>query len=170
MRRIESVDGLRGLAALGVAWFHLYTQNGGPSVSEAMPAALNVASVSGALWGSTILRDFRLRYFLYALQRPQHQWTKMVAIYFLKRSVRLDPAYWVALAAYGVGIPILLGISADLSGLFAMRDGSPAAIAKNIFYFLPIDAPLYIPIAWTFVFRSAVLHLLRLAGARTELV
>ncbi|CAA2141111.1 acyltransferase [Hyphomicrobium sp. ghe19] len=147
MQKVRSVDGLRGMAALSVAWFHTYTQNGGVLVSNSMPSTFNTVSVWGRFGVQLffVISGFVIAYTLYNDRTINS--SKAVCTYFIRRSVRLDPTYWTALAAYVFGVPLLLSISSV--DIFPVREGSAVEMSKNIFYFLPLDARLYLPVAWT---------------------
>jgi hypothetical protein len=148
--RIASVDALRGVAALAVAWFHVYTQNGGALAGDAMPQAFSIASVWGR-WGVQlffVISGFVITYTM--LHRRDVAAVGDIGRYFLRRSVRLDPAYWACLAIALIAMPILFAVSRDnLSSLFEPFAPSAAMAAKNVFYFLPIRGELYVPVAWT---------------------
>jgi peptidoglycan/LPS O-acetylase OafA/YrhL len=145
--RLASVDAFRGFAALGVAWFHIYTQNGNTLVSQSAPAMLNLASV----WGRFGVQLFFaisgvvLCYTLFSnrgLRQPQD-----VARYLLRRSVRLDPTYWAILCLYIAVWPFL---NAVVPEPFAPRDYSNSELVTNIIYFFwPLSLNLYMPVAWT---------------------
>jgi peptidoglycan/LPS O-acetylase OafA/YrhL len=147
MQKVRGIDGLRGMAALGVAWFHTYTQNGGVLVSSAVPSVFNTVSVWGRFGVQLffVISGFVIAYTLYNDRTINS--SKAVCTYFIRRSIRLDPTYWTALAAYVFGVPLLLKISS--LDIFPTRDGSVIEMTKNILYFLPIDAGLYLPVAWT---------------------
>ena len=85
--RLRSIDGLRGLAALGVAWFHTYSQN--TSLGDDMPKAFSVVSVWGR-FGVTlffVISGFVIAHTLFADRNVN---TPMaVGKYFVRRSVRL---------------------------------------------------------------------------------
>lgn len=149
--RVESIDGLRGIAALAVAWFHLYTQNGAALATAAVPHAFSVLSVWGR-FGVQLFFAISGFVIAYTLLPDRRMNTPAdIARYFVRRSVRLDPAYWCALVAYTVAMPVLIGISADLESASLERTGSGGEIAKQIVYFLPIDYHFYVPVAWTLV-------------------
>jgi peptidoglycan/LPS O-acetylase OafA/YrhL len=106
--RLAYVDGLRGLAALGVMWFHLYTQNGGDA-SAAVPRAFGVVSVWGRFGVQLFfaLSGFVLAYTL--VVTPRICSLSDLVRYFVKRSTRLDIPYWGALAIYLLLAPALNG-------------------------------------------------------------
>ena len=149
MPRVKSIDGLRGIAALEVAWFHIYTQNGGNLAIGAMPKAFNVVSVWGRFGVQLffVISGFVVAYTLFSDRSINS--ARSVTLYFIRRSVRLDPAYWVALACYAIGIPFLFQFV--VIDVFPERRGDIPEIVQNVFYFLPVHREFYMPVAWTLV-------------------
>jgi peptidoglycan/LPS O-acetylase OafA/YrhL len=149
MGRFKGIDGLRGIAALGVAWFHTYCQNGGNLVATAMPTEFNIFSVYGRFGVQLffVISGFVVAYTLYPDRSVNS--LRAIGLYFARRSVRLDPTYWVALTSYAVCIPLLLHL-APLD-IYPDRHGSAQEISKNVLYFLPVGGQLYIPVAWTLI-------------------
>jgi peptidoglycan/LPS O-acetylase OafA/YrhL len=112
-----------------------------------MPNAVNLLSIWGRFGVQLffVISGFVVAYTLYqdrSMQRP-----KSIALYFMRRSVRLDPTYWSALLIYFSCVPLLLGGAAVDN--WPERDYSGMEILKNVLYFLPIDKPFYMPVAWT---------------------
>ena len=131
-QRVAPIDGLRGIAALAVAWFHIYAQNGGTPLAEAMPHALNLASVRGR-FGVQLF--FAISGFVIAYKLPNDRsiWRPVDAgIYFIRRSVRLDPTYWFALACYLVGVPLIIALGGPYD-VFPSQQFSLPEIIANIF-------------------------------------
>ena len=97
--RVDGLDGLRGLAALGVLLFHLWVY------SEVLPQGTPVRTLGDQLWHSTrwgLLLFFVLSGFL--LYRP---WVRAalggrdrpaLGRYFRLRAARIAPGYYLALA------------------------------------------------------------------------
>ena len=94
--RVAAIDGLRGLAALGVAWFHLYGQNAGPPLADAVPSAVSLASVWGRFGVQLFfaISGFVVAYTL--LNDKSIDRVRDIGRYFVRRSVRLDLTYWLA--------------------------------------------------------------------------
>ena len=148
--RVGSIDALRGVAALGVAWFHVYTQNGGALVSDVAPHAVNLVSVWGR-WGVElffVISGFVVAYTMF--DRSDLLGSSGVVRYFLRRSVRLDPTYWFAMCVAITLTPFLIWVSRDDIGeLFPPFALNLEHILKNVLYFLPLDGAFYLPVAWT---------------------
>ena len=147
MPRVKSIDGLCGIAALGATWFHIYTKNGGKLAIDAMPKAFNVFSVWGRFGIQLffVISGFVVAYTLFSDRSINSG--RSVVLYFIRRSVRLDPAYWVALACYAIGIPFLFRFV--VIDVFPERRGDVQEIFQNVLYFLPLHRELYMPVAWT---------------------
>jgi peptidoglycan/LPS O-acetylase OafA/YrhL len=172
-RRVEAIDGLRGIAALSVAWFHLYSQNGGVPLADAMPAAMNLASVWGRFGVQLFfaISGFVVAYTLLLDRSFGH--VRDIGAYFIRRSIRLDPTYWLALAAYVIGVPLIVKLGGPADVFPPQRLDVPE-IAANVLYFLPLNILLYVPVAWSLVveiqfylfFALLVLALNQFATAR----
>jgi peptidoglycan/LPS O-acetylase OafA/YrhL len=132
-----------------VAWFHLYGQNGAPPLAEAMPAARTLHRV-GATWSSFFLRysGFVVAYTL--LNDRSIGRARDVGTYFIRRSVRLDPTYWLALAAYVIGVPLIIKLGGP-ADVFPSQRLDVSDIVANVLYFLPLNTLLYVPVAWSLV-------------------
>ena len=90
--RVAAIDGLRGLAALSVAWFHLYGQNAGrrgtfggePRIRMGAIGVQLFFAISGLVVAYMLLNDN-------SIDRVRD-----IGRYFVRRSVRLDLTYWLA--------------------------------------------------------------------------
>ena len=153
MKRLTYLDGLRGIASLGVAWFHLFTQNGGTEASGAVPHFFAIMSVWGRFGINLFfaLSGFVLAYTLLVDRKIIS--LRDVGAYFMKRSARLDPVYWTALVVY-------LGLALILGNFYVGNDNRPAInfprsigdFVGNAFYFFPfIGHSRLIPVVWTLV-------------------
>lgn len=94
--RLKFLDGLRGLACLGVMLHHLYhcSELNGP-LSTVFPVWLRLTCTYGAL-GVQVF--FVLSGFVIALSLSRLQITSSTAVNFaIRRHVRLDPTYWCCL-------------------------------------------------------------------------
>jgi peptidoglycan/LPS O-acetylase OafA/YrhL len=100
--RFVFVDALRGLAALGVVLFHA---NEGHHITELFgyfPHFLQVGLENGSLGVLIffVLSGFVIAHSLY----EQRMSLSLLGRFTLRRSLRLDPPYWVAIAlAIGIG-------------------------------------------------------------------
>ena len=103
--RLRFLDGLRGIAALAVAWFHFYwwTPLREP-MHAALPAPLHVLMRNGWM-GVQIF--FVLSGFVIAFSvRDARVTPRFVGRFALRRSIRLDPPYWITIGM-AVGIAAL---------------------------------------------------------------
>lgn len=151
--RLKYLDGLRGLAAVGVAWFHLLTQNGGFDALSALPQSLSVVSVWGRFGVQLFfaLSGFVLARTLLISRRITS--VRDVGSYFIKRSIRLDPAYWVILLVYIALSPTLAYYLQDPAHW--SKDALPHSgrdFLGNVLYFLPfISSHQIVPVVWTLI-------------------
>jgi peptidoglycan/LPS O-acetylase OafA/YrhL len=164
--RVASIDALRAVAALGVATFHLYSQYSLAEWREALPAFVHWFAMAGR-WGVQLF--FVISGFVIALtlfDRPNFDRPVDVGYYFARRLVRLDLVYLLALSLY-----ILASVGrSDCSGLSVLQDPDMVPcpqwttdqLAKNIFYFVPIEGQFWIPVAWTLAIE---VHFYLLAAA-----
>ncbi len=94
-RRFFALDALRGLAALAVVLFHVQTAFDRSPVRW-MPAALHSVLMTGRLGVDAF---FVLSGFVIAYSVRDGAWTlSYLGRFGLKRSLRLDPPYWAAIA------------------------------------------------------------------------
>jgi peptidoglycan/LPS O-acetylase OafA/YrhL len=120
-RRFTLIDGLRGIAALSVVVFHLYKDGYADQVIAKAPALAWVADqgVNGvAIF--FVLSGFVIAHSLYGRDVD----LALAGRFLLRRSLRLDPPYWITIA-------ITLGYA-----LAASRIGEYTApqIAANVLY------------------------------------
>src|SRR5690349_17798349 len=92
--RFEFLDGLRGIAALGVIFFHF---NGSlkehSHFSQFLLSALDLGHLGVQIF--FVLSGFVIAYSL----RQEKLSCLFVLRFFVRRSIRLDPPYWVAALA-----------------------------------------------------------------------
>lgn len=169
--RIPVVDNVRGLAALAVAWFHF--TNGGSLVTIAWLRS------SGALGWLGVEAFFVISGFIipYSMMRGRYRLRKDIAAFVVRRIVRLDPPYLVAIAI-SVGLSYLAAASPAFRG--NMPDVSYGLLVAHlgylteffgyswvnpVFWSLAIEFQFYLLIAMIF---PLVTH--RLAGIRVATV
>lgn len=142
-QRFVFIDGLRGFSALCVVIFHLNSaiKSHNP---EALPHFVEQFFLMGYLGLQIffVLSGFVIAY----TTRYAELDFAYFARFFLRRSLRLDPPYW-----------IILGMTVILAGVasFTFKEGehfpfSASQIFYNLFY-LPdlMQVPLIVPVAWT---------------------
>jgi peptidoglycan/LPS O-acetylase OafA/YrhL len=148
--RVAGIDALRGVAALAVATFHLYSQNTSPEWRESLPDFAHLIMIWGR-WGVQlffVISGFVIAYTL----NDRKNFDRLVdfPLYFARRVVRLDTLYFVVLAIFVVFRTLLpYSTAGALEEVFPAITSDPASVAKNIFYFLPIPGDLWLPVAWT---------------------
>lgn len=125
--RFSFVDALRGIAALSVVLFHANAGKHITELFEAMPSWLQlILSHSNGVAVFFTLSGFVIAHSL----RDRRMTLAAVGRFMLRRSVRLDPPYWVA---------IVLTIGFSALATVVIKDRPPnqyslAQIAAHIFY------------------------------------
>ena len=106
-RRLLLLDGLRGFAALWVAMLHFYLMKAAV-FSEMLPAPLLLFLRSGGL-GVDIF--FVLSGFVIA-HTVRQRWitSSLIGRFVLRRSLRLDPPYWIVMALFLAGYCLAVGV------------------------------------------------------------
>lgn len=142
-RRLEFLDGLRGVAALGVIFFHFNGTLKDHGVFV-VPAFIDFLCELGH-YGVQIffvLSGFVIAYSL----RHEKISSRFCLRFFLKRSIRLDPPYWLIIA-----FMLLLSF---MGSVIFNKGGEPLAtpfqVLMNLLY-LPdfLQIPRILPVAWT---------------------
>jgi peptidoglycan/LPS O-acetylase OafA/YrhL len=128
--RIEWLDGLRGLAAVGVVLFHFYI--GTKTLTQEAPSWVNHLAASGrfGVWLFFVISGFILTHTL--LPRTGLRTAKGVGLYMLRRSVRLDPVYWVILTLF-----IAASFWISNPDWITPEGRWPHRLFYNYFYFVP---------------------------------
>jgi peptidoglycan/LPS O-acetylase OafA/YrhL len=94
-QRFAFINALRGVGALSVVFFHASEGGHIPSVVASLPGWLTTIMQHG---GAVIAIFFAISGFVIAHSVYSHRVTLSFALGFVvRRSVRLDPAYWVAI-------------------------------------------------------------------------
>jgi len=154
--RIRYIDAYRGVAALGVAWFHIYTCLAGGFALQTdfiIPSGyLDKALNYFALWGRWGVRLFFVIsgfVLAHSLQRNSRV-SNIAAVgkYFIKRSIRLDPTYFAA-----IGITLICVTffgSAEILKIHTSPYISMPQLFSNMFYLNWIlDYPSILSVSWT---------------------
>lgn len=143
VNRYRSIDGMRGIAALGVVVFHL-SGNLKPELSVLLPEFINVIFSYGYL-GVPVF--FVISGFVISLSVKDSPITANYAGKFiLRRSIRLDPTYWASIA---VAI-LLLSLKNQVLGISEPTPAFSSVIA-HMFYLqdlLSIE-PVISVVYWT---------------------
>jgi peptidoglycan/LPS O-acetylase OafA/YrhL len=159
--RVAYLDGLRGVAAITVAWFHIYAntlESTRDWVGPAISAIFNRGRFGVHLF-------FVLSGFVLALTlikpRPIRRLND-VARYMLRRSVRLDIPYWACAALYLIAAPFI----AAQPNVFSAWEWKLSAwnALSSALYFVPIlgDHKI-VPVVWTLVLEVQFYLLFALA-------
>lgn len=145
--RLVFLDGLRGIAALAVALLHFYTL--GPfysALGPLLPRPVNLI-IGLSYWGVPVF--FVLSGFVMAYsQRNAVIDARYLGNFALRRSLRLDPPYWVAIT-----------IALSLTWLQIRHGGgrttampSFANVLRHLFYLQRMSQQI-IPVGWTLCYE-----------------
>lgn len=161
-QRLVFLDALRGIAALEVAWFHFYWMTPlRTPLTLVVPAPIRLLWQEGAL-GVQVF--FVLSGFVIALSISDRQISAgFVGRFALRRSLRLDPPYWAALA---VAVVLLTG---------AARAPSTGQVLAHVIYLQGIlGYPQIVSVFWTLCYEvqfylvlAVGLWMVQRSGART---
>lgn len=152
--RFTLVDGLRGIAALSVVLFHAVEGNHITQLFAGMPIWLRWTLEHGNC-GVAIF--FVLSGFVIAHSLPRDLTLPDAGRFMLKRSIRLDPPYWLAMAlmcsigvwkGYTYTAPQIIAHLLYLQGLFGFEPIS------SIFWTLCFEIQFYIVFAFLLLTRS----------------
>lgn len=142
--RFLFVDALRGIAALGVVFYHLAGGNHIPLLTSALPAWIVFIFNHGNLGVAVffVLSGFVIAHSVHG-QRVR---IPFAARFMLRRSLRLDPPYWVAIALT-LGFVLLSTLAVSGKQLPYLSVGQ---ITAHIFYAQEIlGYPEINPVFWT---------------------
>lgn len=142
-QRFLFLDALRGIAALYVALFHFYSILK-EKTQFSFPALIDMILLEGAVGVQIffVLSGFVIAYSIYR----QNITLEFLTRFFIRRSVRLDPPYWIAI--------LLTLLASSFSVVFFTKpiDDLPSFrdIAANLFYlqdFLQMERIIHV--SWT---------------------
>ena len=139
--RLAFIDALRGIAALGVAWFHFYAMS--PLRGVLAPVLPHIVDFVLSYGARGVDIFFVLSGFVISLSIDGHRVTgRFVARFALRRSLRLDPAYWTVLA---IATALLL---------IAHRPVSAPQVAAHVVYLQGIlEYPQIVSMFWTLCYE-----------------
>lgn len=171
--RIQYIDAYRGIAALGVAWFHIYTCLAG-GFTEQTQLIVSSVSIDKALdylavWGRWGVRLFFVIsgfVLAHSLQRNSRiSGISAVGKYFIKRSIRLDPTYFAAIALTLICVSFFG--KAEILKIHTSPYLSAPQLLTNLFYLNWIlDYPPILSVSWTlaleiqlYIFFAIILYI-----------
>lgn len=154
--RFTLIDGLRGIAALSVVLFHAVEGNHITMLYAGMPVWLRSVIEHGNC-GVAIF--FVLSGFVIAHSLPRDLTFPDAGRFMLKRSLRLDPPYWVAMALL-CSIGLMKGTSYTapqiVAHLFYAQDLLGFQPISTVFWTLCLEIQFYIVFALLLLTRSQV--------------
>ena len=166
--RFLALDGLRGIAALSVLVFHMFWNSAGSEdLRDWLP---EFVTVSTGVFRSGVAIFFVISGFVIAHTTLSMRSPRQGARFALRRQVRLDPPYYVALALV-IAIEVA---QSTVPGLEA-RSFTPLDVLVNMLYLQDIlGFPSILPVAWTlclevqFYLVVVILAIAATAIGRTE--
>lgn len=147
--RYSFVDALRGVAALGVVVYHGYSKNLVPMSGYELPQPLHVLFSNGNLgvYIFFVISGFVITQSI----RASHITPKFIGWFAVRRSLRLDPPYWVTIAA----MIVLSYVSGRVQ-----RDHAPLpvpawdAVVAHLFYLQGfLGYPQILGVFWTLCYE-----------------
>jgi peptidoglycan/LPS O-acetylase OafA/YrhL len=146
--RFTLVDGLRGLASVSVVLYHAVEGNHITSLYSLMPGAIRVLLENGNCGVAIffVLSGFVIAHSLYG--QTLTYWS--VGRFMAKRSIRLDPPYWTAIA---MTMAFSTLAAAVVQGR-PVEEYSPMQIIAHLFYLQDLTGFKSInPVFWTLCFE-----------------
>lgn len=152
-QRLDTLDGLRAIAAIGVLWIHTWTVHGNPRL---FLAGVDITSLL-ALGGNGVDLFFVISgfcmYYFYA-NKPSFTYRDFW-VFIKKRWLRLSPAFYVATVAY-----VLINNNGDtdtiipkiLTSFFYLNSLSPYN-AEGFFWSLSPEWQFYILIPFLLIYQ-----------------
>ncbi|HEX8108615.1 MAG TPA: acyltransferase [Kofleriaceae bacterium] len=147
--RYAFVDALRGVAAIGVVLYHVYSKNLLPMSGYRLPEPLHAIGNNGNLgvYIFFVISGFVITQSI----RSSHITPRFVGWFALRRSLRLDPPYWATIAA-------MIALS-YISGR-VQRDHAPLplptwdAVVAHLFYLQGfLGYPQIVGVFWTLCYE-----------------
>ncbi|WP_105439719.1 acyltransferase [Neorhizobium sp. T25_13] len=167
--RFTVVDALRGVAAMGVVLYHAASAGHVKRLLEILPVWVETALLNAGLGVAVffVLSGFVIAHSLYDKPMSLPEFGRFT----LRRSLRLDPAYWASIA---VTIAFAALSSYLVSGK-QMPDFTAAQIVSHLFYLQDLlEFPAISAVYWTLCleiqFYLVYALLMSIRGSRTALV
>lgn len=145
-RRFEFLDGLRGIAALLVVFFHFnnrLAESSIPLFPDFIDSFLNLGHLGVEIFFA--LSGFVIAYSI----RNQTITFPFIGKFFIRRSIRLDPPYWII-----VFILVALSAIGNLFKTAPYQLPGFTEITINLFYLSDfLETPKILPVSWTLAFE-----------------
>ncbi|EHR01340.1 acyltransferase family protein [Bradyrhizobium sp. WSM471] len=159
--RFALIDALRGIAALSVLFFHAFAGGHTPLLHDRLPNLVQWPLNHGNLGVSVffVLSGFVISHSLLSVDLTRG----MAARFMLRRSLRLDPSYWFAIAVGCVAVLIK-----GEPPFTAMQIGAHLLYAQDL-----LDMPAIATVFWTLCLEMqfyVVFALLLLCKSRNTLI
>jgi peptidoglycan/LPS O-acetylase OafA/YrhL len=146
--RFAFVDALRGIAALAVVLFHMYSKNLVPMTGFTLPEPFHSLLHHGNLgvYVFFVISGFVIAHSIRsAVITPRY-----VGRFALRRSIRLDPPYWATIAA----MIVLTAISNHAQHARSLPMPTAGAVVAHVFYAQGfLGYPHIVGVFWTLCFE-----------------
>lgn len=146
--RLAGLDGLRGLAAVAVAWFHM---THGGSLLATSTGLYRIPQVLGAFGHHGVTLFFVISGFVipYSFSRAGQDWR--LSTFMLKRFIRLQPPFLAAcmlVAALNLASKHMPGYTGSLEGTY-LRDSLFQLLTDNLYVSGLMGRSWILVVAWT---------------------
>ncbi|MSW39171.1 MAG: acyltransferase family protein [Actinobacteria bacterium] len=160
-RRIEALDGFRAVAAIGVLVYHVGTAQSG-FLQAAEPGAHLLANLGNFGVAVFFLLSSFLLFQPFALSSITNQKLPPVAPFYIRRAMRIFPAYWLALVAWSMSVTPEVRASGTAVGKLLLIDQYDPN--SGIFTGLAVSWSLAIELAFYIVLPIYAVTLSKLLG------
>lgn len=157
--RIQTLDGLRFLAAIGVLWIHSWTMNGNPRCYIGKIDISDLLAIGGNGVDLFFVISGFCMYYFYASKTEfsYHDFYRFI----LKRWVRLSPAFFVATVAYILVEKFVYQYNGDyflgfLNSLFYLNSIFPQHNVASHFWTLGVEWQFYFTIPFLLIYQNKI--------------
>ena len=154
--RIQTLDGLRFLAALGVLWIHTWTYFGNPRCYFGRIDMASILAIGGNGVDLFFVISGFCMYYFYASRTnfSYHDFFRFI----LKRWIRLSPAFYTATIVYALIYAFLGSAPADslkrlMTSTFYLNSILPAYNAASHFWTLGVEWQFYLIIPFLLIYQ-----------------
>jgi peptidoglycan/LPS O-acetylase OafA/YrhL len=158
-QRIQTLDGLRFLAALGVLWIHAWTSFGNPRCYVGKFDLTNILAIGGNGVDLFFVISGFCMYYFYAAN-TQFSYTDF-SRFIYKRWIRLSPAFYTATVVYLLVEVFMYGYKTDglryfLNSIFYLNSIFPQYNAASHFWTLGAEWQFYLIIPFLLIYQNKI--------------
>ena len=159
-QRIQTIDGLRFLAAIGVLWIHSWTFHGNPQCRIGPVELTNVLAIGGNGVDLFFVISGFCMYYFYASKSEfsYHDFYRFI----IKRWVRLSPAFYAAGIGYVLvnkwvyGTDNIDALLKLLNNVFYLNSVLPQYNAAAHFWTLGVEWQFYFTIPFLLIYQNSI--------------